>query len=86
MPVGPLGHRSIAAEKEEKMKQGRKEMDEEGRVTRQSQISRGSRSQTEILATVDTSMIKRQDNTFSMVVTSTSSASTAENNTTRCYM
>ena len=41
MPVGPLGHRSIAAEKEKKMKQkeGRKEMDEEG-VTRQSQISR----------------------------------------------
>ena len=59
-------------------------MDEEG-VTRQSQISIGSRSQTETLTRVDT-MIKRQDNTFSMVVTSTSSASTAENNTTRCYM
>ena len=37
VPVGPLGHRSIAAEKEEKMKQASKqaskEMDEEG-VTR----------------------------------------------------
>ena len=38
VPVGPLGHRSIAADKE-KTKEGRKEMDEEG-VTRQSQISR----------------------------------------------
>ena len=65
-----------------------KDMDEEG-VTRQSQrdlYSVGSRSQTETLATVDDTMIKRQDKTFSMVVTSTSSASTAENNTTRCYI